>query len=96
MFRPLAWSKTLAVGFSSLLAITVVPVLMVMWIRGRLKPETDNPFARFSQSIRSLNWLAQGSVLLVVRSIRSPLALPSSCTWPVNRAVLPFKNPSSK
>jgi Cu(I)/Ag(I) efflux system membrane protein CusA/SilA len=51
MFRPLAWSKTLAVGFSSLLAITVVPVLMVMWIRGRLKPETDNPFARFSQSI---------------------------------------------
>jgi Cu(I)/Ag(I) efflux system membrane protein CusA/SilA len=51
MFRPLAWTKTLAVGFSSLLAITVVPVLMVMWIRGRLRPETDNPFARASQSI---------------------------------------------
>src|SRR6516164_9375562 len=28
MFRPLAWTKTLAVGFSSLLAITLVPVLM--------------------------------------------------------------------
>ena len=34
MFRPLAWTKTLAVGFSSLLAITLVPVLMVMFIRG--------------------------------------------------------------
>ena len=34
MFRPLAWTKTLAVGFSSILAITLVPVLMVMFIRG--------------------------------------------------------------
>jgi copper/silver efflux system protein len=58
MFRPLAWTKTLAVGFSSLLAITVVPVLMVMWIRGRLKPESANPFARVSQAmyLRVLRW----------------------------------------
>jgi copper/silver efflux system protein len=51
MFRPLAWTKTLAVGFSSLLAITVVPVLMVMWIRGKLRPESRNPFARLSQAV---------------------------------------------
>jgi len=51
MFRPLAWTKTLAVGFSSVLAITLVPILMVMWIRGRLRPESQNPFARFSQAI---------------------------------------------
>lgn len=51
MFRPLAWTKTLAVGFSSVLAITLVPVLMVMWIRGRLRPESANPFARLSQAI---------------------------------------------
>jgi copper/silver efflux system protein len=51
MFRPLAWTKTLAVGFSSILAITLVPILMVMWIRGRLRPESQNPFARFSQAI---------------------------------------------
>src|SRR5216110_3488536 len=38
MFRPLAWTKTLAVGFSSLLAITLVPVLMGLFIRGRLRP----------------------------------------------------------
>src|SRR5579859_7740346 len=51
MFRPLAWTKTTAVGFSSVLAITLVPILMVMWIRGRLRPEAANPFARLSQAI---------------------------------------------
>jgi Cu(I)/Ag(I) efflux system membrane protein CusA/SilA len=51
MFRPLAWTKTTAVGFSSVLAITLVPVLMVMWIRGRLRPESQNPFARMTQAL---------------------------------------------
>ena len=51
MFRPLAWTKTLAVGFSSLLAITLVPPLMLMFIRGRLRPESKNPVSRVTQSI---------------------------------------------
>ncbi len=51
MFRPLAWTKTLAVGFSSLLAITLVPVLMVMLIRGKLRPESQNPVSRFTQAL---------------------------------------------
>ena len=45
MFRPLAWTKTLAVAFSSLLAITLVPVLMVLFIRGKLHSESRNPMA---------------------------------------------------
>jgi copper/silver efflux system protein len=51
MFRPLAWTKTLAVGFSSILAITLVPVLMVLFIRGRLTPESRNPISRITQAI---------------------------------------------
>jgi len=51
MFRPLAWTKTLAVGFSSLLAITLVPPLMLMFIRGRLRPESRNPISRVTQAI---------------------------------------------
>jgi copper/silver efflux system protein len=39
MFKPLAWTKTFAVGFSSLLAITLVPVLMLMFIKGKLRPD---------------------------------------------------------
>ncbi len=51
MFRPLAWTKTLAVGFSSVLAITLVPVLMVLFIRGKLRPESRNPISRLTQAI---------------------------------------------
>jgi Cu(I)/Ag(I) efflux system membrane protein CusA/SilA len=51
MFRPLAWTKTLAVGFSSLLAITLVPVLMVLFIRGHLRPESRNPISRVTQAL---------------------------------------------
>src|SRR5438094_38098 len=51
MFRPLAWTKTLAVGFSSVLAITLVPVLMVLFIRGRLRPESENPASRVTQAL---------------------------------------------
>ncbi len=51
MFRPLAWTKTLAVGFSSLLAITLVPILMVIFIRGKLRPESENPISRFTQAL---------------------------------------------
>ena len=50
MFRPLAWTKTLAVGFSSVLAITLVPTLMPMFIRGRLRPESANPISRVTQA----------------------------------------------
>src|SRR5438128_2040829 len=51
MFRPLAWTKTLAVGFSSVLAITLVPVLMLIFIRGRLRPESENPASRVTQAL---------------------------------------------
>jgi Cu(I)/Ag(I) efflux system membrane protein CusA/SilA len=51
MFRPLAWTKTLAVGFSSLLAITLVPPLMLLFIRGRLRPEKSNPISRVTQAL---------------------------------------------
>jgi copper/silver efflux system protein len=51
MFRPLAWTKTLAVGFSSLLAVTLVPVLMLFFIRGRLQPEARNPISVMTQAL---------------------------------------------
>jgi copper/silver efflux system protein len=51
MFRPLAWTKTLAVGSASILAITLVPVLMVMMMRGKLRPEEANPISRFTKAI---------------------------------------------
>lgn len=51
MFRPLAWTKTLALVFSSLLSITLVPALMPFFLRGKLRPESKNPAARFTQAL---------------------------------------------
>ncbi|PKN28713.1 MAG: CusA/CzcA family heavy metal efflux RND transporter [Deltaproteobacteria bacterium HGW-Deltaproteobacteria-21] len=52
MFRPLAFSKTFAMAASSILAITLVPVLMILFIRGKnLKPESVNPVSRFFNRI---------------------------------------------
>lgn len=51
MFKPLAWTKTFAVAFSSLLAITLVPVLMLIFIKGKLRPESENPVSRFTQAL---------------------------------------------
>jgi Cu(I)/Ag(I) efflux system membrane protein CusA/SilA len=51
MFRPLVWTKTLAISFSSLLAITLVPPLMLLFIRGRLRPESSNPVSRVTQGL---------------------------------------------
>src|SRR5436853_436481 len=48
MFRPLAFTKTFAMIGASILSITLVPVLMTIFIRGRrLKPESQNPMSRF-------------------------------------------------
>ncbi len=47
LFKPLAWTKTLAMASASLLSITLVPVMMGLFIRGRVKPEAANPVNRF-------------------------------------------------
>jgi copper/silver efflux system protein len=47
LFKPLAWTKTLAMAAAALLSITLVPVMMGLFIRGTIKPETANPINRF-------------------------------------------------
>ena len=46
LFRPLALTKTYAMAAAAGLSVTLVPVLMVMFIKGRIKPETENPANR--------------------------------------------------
>jgi Cu(I)/Ag(I) efflux system membrane protein CusA/SilA len=47
LFRPLAYTKTFSMAFAALLSITVVPVLMMLFIRGKIAPEAKNPINRF-------------------------------------------------
>jgi Cu(I)/Ag(I) efflux system membrane protein CusA/SilA len=47
MFGPLAFTKTFAMAASALLSVTLVPALMVVFVRGRIVPEHKNPINRF-------------------------------------------------
>ncbi|MBL8552203.1 MAG: efflux RND transporter permease subunit [Hyphomonadaceae bacterium] len=47
LFAPLAFTKTYAMAASAALAVTLTPVLMGYWIRGRIPHEDDNPVNRF-------------------------------------------------
>jgi Cu(I)/Ag(I) efflux system membrane protein CusA/SilA len=47
MFAPLAYTKTFAMAASALLSVTLVPVLMLLFIRGKVMPEKKNPINRF-------------------------------------------------
>ena len=47
LFAPLAFTKTFAMAGAALLSVTLVPVLMLLFIRGRIKPEAGNPLNRW-------------------------------------------------
>ncbi|HEX8892637.1 MAG TPA: CusA/CzcA family heavy metal efflux RND transporter [Terriglobales bacterium] len=79
MFRPLAWTKTLALVFSSLLSITLVPALMPLFVRGRLRSEAQNPAARTTKTIYLpvLRWcLRHWKLVLAVNLIFLAVTIP--------------------
>ena len=51
LFRPLAYTKTLAMAFASILSVTLVPALMVVLVRGRIRPEAANPVNRIVRAV---------------------------------------------
>jgi Cu(I)/Ag(I) efflux system membrane protein CusA/SilA len=62
LFRPLAYTKTYAMLASSILAVTIVPVLMVYLVRGKITPEEKNPVNRF------LIWIYRPLINLVLKA----------------------------
>ncbi|WP_293603719.1 efflux RND transporter permease subunit [Polaromonas sp. UBA4122] len=47
LFSPLAYTKTFSMAGAALLSVTLVPVLMLLFIRGKIMPEAKNPVNRF-------------------------------------------------
>ena len=47
LFKPLAFTKTYAMAAAAVLSVTLVPVLVGYWIRGRILPEYKNPINRW-------------------------------------------------
>ncbi|MSQ72710.1 MAG: efflux RND transporter permease subunit [Betaproteobacteria bacterium] len=61
MFQPLAFTKTFAMAGAAVLSITLVPVLMLLFIRGRIPPERKNPI------VRVLIWFYRPLIAWVMR-----------------------------
>jgi Cu(I)/Ag(I) efflux system membrane protein CusA/SilA len=51
LFRPLAFTKTFSMFFAAILGVLLVPVLMTWLIRGKIRPERQNPLNRFLRAI---------------------------------------------
>lgn len=62
LFKPLAYTKTFAMAAAALLSVTLVPALMILFIRGRIVPEARNPLNRL------LTWLYRPVIRLVLRA----------------------------
>lgn len=83
LFGPLAFTKTYAMAGAAALAILVIPVLMGLWIRGKIPAESSNPLNRFLINmyqpllLRALRW-PKLTLLLALLSILTVL-------WPLGK-----------
>jgi Cu(I)/Ag(I) efflux system membrane protein CusA/SilA len=69
LFRPLAFTKTFSMAFAAILSATFVPVLMLLFIRGKIATEAKNPINRF------LVWVYDPVVHLALRFPKTVLLM---------------------
>ena len=71
MFQPLAYTKTFAMAGAALLSITLVPVLILLLVRGRIPPEQNNPLVRMMIWLYRpvIAWVMQWKGLIVVTAL---------------------------
>ena len=83
LFKPLAYTKTFAMAAAALLSVTLVPALMVLFVRGRILPEHKNPVNR------ALMWLYRPVIRLALRfkwaTIAIALIVLGGSLWPAAR-----------
>lgn len=91
LFAPLAYTKTYAMAASAALAVTLTPVLMGYFIRGRITRERSNPLNRVLQALYRPALLASlkhpKTILLLA------VLLLASALWPVSRLGSEFMPP---
>jgi copper/silver efflux system protein len=83
LFKPLAYTKSFAMAAAALLSVTLVPALMVLFVRGRIVPEHRNPVNRV------LIWLYRPVIDVALRfkviTILTALTLLATSIWPAMR-----------
>jgi len=91
LFKPLAFTATYAMAASAALAVTLVPVLMGYFIRGKIMPESRNPVNRILAALHQplLNMTLKGKWV----SLGVALALLASATYPISKLGSEFMPP---
>ncbi|MDO8874582.1 MAG: CusA/CzcA family heavy metal efflux RND transporter [Pseudolabrys sp.] len=83
MFKPLAYTKTFAMAAAALLSVTLVPALMLLFVRGRIIPEHKNPVNR------ALIWMYRPVIRVALRfkaaTIAIALTVLLTSLWPASR-----------
>jgi Cu(I)/Ag(I) efflux system membrane protein CusA/SilA len=91
LFKPLAFTKTFAIGAASILSITVIPVLMAILIRGRIPREQRNPVNRLLVWVyEPLFWLSMRARWII---LPLAVALLAVTYWPYSRLGSEFMPP---
>ena len=91
MFKPLAFTKTYAMGAAALLSVTLVPVLMLWLVRGKIKPEEANPINRFL--IRIYHPVVDFVLKWRVATLTVALVTMLSIAWPIAKMGSEFMPP---
>tara|TARA_R110002012_G_scaffold519_1_gene2155 strand:+ start:76467 stop:79598 length:3132 start_codon:yes stop_codon:yes gene_type:complete len=83
LFSPLAFTKTYAMAGAAILSITLIPVLMGYFIRGKIPSEEKNPISRFLVKIYrpALDWSLKSPKKLLVIAV---LVFATSA-WPISQ-----------
>lgn len=91
MFSPLAFTKTYAMAAAAALAITLVPVLMGYFIRGKIRAERDNPVNRLL--IGAYMPVLEKVLTYPKMTIAMALVLLASAAWPLSKIGSEFMPP---
>ncbi|WP_290654285.1 efflux RND transporter permease subunit [Idiomarina sp.] len=83
MFSPLAFTKTYAMAASAALAVTVIPVLMGYFIRGKVTPEGKNPLNRLL--IAGYKPLLKGILKYPKTAVVGALVILAVGVWPIDK-----------
>ena len=80
LFSPLAWTKTLVMGSCALLSVSLVPVLMLVFIRGKIRPENANPAHRWL--VRIYRPMIQRVLNFPRRTVMVAVGVSLAAVWP--------------
>ena len=97
LFKPLAFTKTYAMGFAAVLSVTLTPALAALFIRGRIRGEEHHPISRWMIrgytplvrfAVRRRGWVVAGALLLIAITVPVVSRIGSEFMPPLNEGTI--------